>query len=293
MKLSEIHIRDPFILASRSRGEYYLYASTPKEYGKGFCAYKSVDLENWTGPYVVFDATDFWAKDSFWAPEVHFYKGRFYLFGTFGTNGVARTSQILVADSPLGPFEVLSGAIAPPSWFALDATLYLHKGTPYAIFSHEWVQTPDGEMCAVALADDLSSPTGETKILFKASESGWAKSPKWNTEKYPVYVVDAPFVYSIDGFEFLLWSSWSSSVDSDTYSIGAVYPESGNILSGKYRHELLELPQKDCGHAMIFKDFEGRDRICYHKNNSLCGRERAVINYIKIENERVKVYEKI
>lgn len=293
MKLSEIHIRDPFILASRSRGEYYLYASTPKEYGKGFCAYRSVDLKNWFGPTIVFDATDFWAKDNYWAPEVHFYKGRFYLFGTFGTNDEARTSQILVSDNPLGPFEPLSGSIAPEGWFALDATLYKCNGIPYAIFSHEWVQTADGEMCVTKLSDDLSQTISEPEVLFKASESGWAKSPKWNTGDSPVYVVDAPFVYSIDGFEFMIWSSWSSSTDSETYSIGAVYPVSGNVLSGKYRHELIALPEKDCGHAMIFKDFEGNNRICYHNNNSKCGSERAVINYVKIENESVKVYEKI
>lgn len=293
MKLSDIVIRDPFIFADETKGEYYLYASSPRELGKGFCAYKSVDLEYWTGPFVVFDAKDFWAKDNYWAPEVHFYKGRYYLFGTFGTNDTARTSQILVSDSPLGPFTVLSGALAPVDWYALDATLYVSKGVPYAIFSHEWVQTSNGEMCFVRLSDDLSKAVGQPKVMFTAAQTGWAKSPIWNPCSNPVYIVDAPFAYSIDGVEFMLWSSWSDSTENAAYSIGAVYPEGEDLLCGKYRHELLTLPKNDCGHAMVFKDFKGNYRICYHENNADNGNEHAAIYYIGVENGRVKVYEKI
>lgn len=46
-----------------------MYSSGVGQFGRGFCAYKSKDLENWSEPFVVFDASGFWAKDDYWAPK--------------------------------------------------------------------------------------------------------------------------------------------------------------------------------------------------------------------------------
>ncbi len=293
MKLGDINIRDPYIFADDKTKKYYMYASGANISVKGFCVYVSDDLENWSEPVCVFEAgDDFWATDDFWAPEVHEYRGRYYLFGTFRSETRVRTSQILSSDSLTGPFTVHSKPIAPDNWYALDATLYIENEKPYALFSHEWLQTDDGEMCCVELSDDLTEPIGDVKVLFRASESGWAKSPVWNKSDKPVYVVDAPFACNLEGVSFLLWSSWSRKCE-DAYSVGAAYPVGGEgILSGRYRHKLLELPKEDSGHAMIFKDFDGNCRIAYHENNCRRGEERAAIYYVKTENGEVKVYEK-
>ncbi len=292
MRLDDIAIRDPYVLTDTHTGKYYMYASSPLPLSKGFCVYVSEDLQNWQAPQSVFVADKtFWAQDDFWAPEVHYYCGKYYMFATFGMSGIGRTSQILVSDSPMGPFVVHSGALAPKDWFALDATLYVKNGEPYAIFSHEWVQIADGEMCCVKLKNDLSATEGKPVTMFKASNSGWAKVPGWSRNKHDVYITDAPYFYSIDGTEFMLWSSWSEPIDA-AYSVGIVYPCDGDLLGGKYKHGLLNLPHKDAGHAMMFMDLEGNHRICYHKNNSQSGCERAVIAYAKIENGELCVYEK-
>lgn len=208
MNLKEINIRDPFIFADEKAKTYYMYASSPEHLGKGFCVYTSNDLINWIGPTSVFrSGDDFWGTQDFWAPEVHYYNGKYYLFGSFSDNGIMRNSQILVSDNLMGPFKVHSVPLAPDGWIALDATFYINEGTPYAIFSHEWVQAKDGEMCSIKLSDDLKATIGEPKILFSASSSGWSASPNWNTSASPIYVVDAPFVYNINGKEFMLWSS--------------------------------------------------------------------------------------
>lgn len=290
MNLKDINIRDPFIVADEKTGKYYMYASSPAPLKRGFCVYVSDDLSEWSAPVPVFEAgEDFWATDDFWAPEVHLYRGRYYLFGTFSAKGRVRTSQILVSDSLTGPFEVHSRPLAPDGWYALDATLYVEDGIPYAIFSHEWTQIDDGEMCYVRLSDDLTSPVGDAVVMFRASESGWAKSPVWNKCSRPIYVVDAPYVCDIGGTQFMLWSSWSAE-DADGYAVGVVYPE-GGMLGGRYRHEPLALPRKDSGHAMVFRDFGGKYRIALHENNCRCGGERAAIYGIDIKNGEVIVYE--
>lgn len=291
MKLNEITIRDPYIIADSKTKKYYMYASYSNGQEKGFQVYISDDLADWQGPRVVFQKNNsFWATEDYWAPEVHIYRKKYYLFGTFASATRKRTSQILVSDSPCGPFEIHSQPIGPDNWYVLDATLYIENGTPYAIFSREWLQDNDGTMCYVQLSDDLTKVVSGPFVMFRASQSGWSRSPCWNTRKAPIFVVDAPFFYEINGLEFLLWSSWSDNCNA-SYSVGVAYPADG-VLGGKFRHELLKLPKSDSGHAMIFEDFEGKKRICFHENNSENGNERAAIYFVGVNDGKVVVNEK-
>ena len=127
LKREEIRIRDPFVMPDREAGVYYLYGTTALKEGLNagntFSAYKTRDLENFEGPYTVFDGgkTGFWADRDFWAPEVHTYEGRYYLLGSFKAEGKRRATQILVADDPLGPFSPLTESpITPAAWECLD-----------------------------------------------------------------------------------------------------------------------------------------------------------------------------
>ena len=117
LTLKDIYIRDPFILPMEEEGVYYMYAtsSTTEDgvaYG-GMVAYQSKDLKTWTGPVRVFDVP----RDNFltgvvWAPEVHPYNGKYYLFATLNSDivwkahkdehpsYVHRATQIFWADRP-------------------------------------------------------------------------------------------------------------------------------------------------------------------------------------------------
>ena len=81
--LADFWVHDPFILASQSDQTYYLYTSSRD--APVVTVYRSGDLRNWVGPTTVFTIPDgSWANptESPWAPEVHEYEGRFYLFTT-------------------------------------------------------------------------------------------------------------------------------------------------------------------------------------------------------------------
>ncbi len=76
IKREQINIRDPFILLFENT--YYMYSSFDNA---KVCYYKSKDLENWEFGDIVFEIPKkFWAYKDAWAPEVHEYKGKFYLF---------------------------------------------------------------------------------------------------------------------------------------------------------------------------------------------------------------------
>ena len=157
MKLNEIYIRDPFVLADPNSKMYYLYGTTPSYEGQGFYCFKSQDLVDWSGPIKVFTPpSDFWGTKDFWAPEVHMYRGEYYMFATFKGDNTCRGTQILHATSPEGPFNVHSDIITPSDWECLDGTFYVNEtGSPYMIFCHEWLQINDGTICALELSDIL------------------------------------------------------------------------------------------------------------------------------------------
>ena len=85
MKTEEINIRDPFVLTHE--GKYYLYGTrgaTCWGPATGFDVYIGTDLENWEGPVSCFENDgSFWADRNYWAPEVHPWRGAWYMFASF------------------------------------------------------------------------------------------------------------------------------------------------------------------------------------------------------------------
>ena len=98
LKREEIRIRDPFILPMPEEGCYYMYGTTALEQASlaargTFSVYRTVDLENFEEPKVIVDSDKlgFWGRFDFWAPEVHKYKDKFYMFATFSKKYTLRT----------------------------------------------------------------------------------------------------------------------------------------------------------------------------------------------------------
>lgn len=180
MRLDEIHLRDPYVWTENGEGRYYLYGTmgTTAWDGQaiGFDAYSSRNLIDWEGPFPVFrPPEDFWADRHYWAPEVHLYQGKYYMFASFKAENRCRATQILIADNPLGPFVPHgSGPVTPSDWECLDGTLYVDDdGAPWLVFCHEWVQVKDGEIRAVRLTSELDAAMGEPVLLFHSSDAHW------------------------------------------------------------------------------------------------------------------------
>ena len=89
---SDIRIRDPFIVTDTQKGIYYMYASSSQKGSDGQSlggveVYKSKDLQWWEEPRQVFTVPeDNWITGTVWAPEVHLYNGRYYLFATLNSD---------------------------------------------------------------------------------------------------------------------------------------------------------------------------------------------------------------
>ena len=283
MKLTEINIRDPFILTYG--GKYYMYGTRAKNTwheeihdGYGFDVYESCDLVDWSEPISIFEATDdYWGKYQFWAPEVHLYKGKFYLLASFNSDTTHRGTAILVCDTPNGKFAPLSnGAVTPKDWECLDGTLYVEDETPYMVFCHEWTQAGDGEVCAIELSSDLTHAKGEPVVLWKASQG-----KPWVIAHDGInYVTDGPFLMNIDGELICLWSSFGKGG-----YVEAISRSDNGKINGNWKIDEKLLFEKNGGHGMIFKDLEGNLNFTYHSPNET-PLERPCV--CKIEKEMLK-----
>lgn len=267
----EINIRDPFVLVYE--GKYYMYgtrSATCWGEADGFDCYVSKDLEAWEGPYEVFHRPEGFKYDkNYWAPEVHLYNNAFYMFATFNTVAEdVKGTQVLRSTSPLGPFIPWSeGTITPPQWNCLDGTLCISSdGVPYMVFSHEWVDIFDGEICAVMMSSDLKRAIGEPFTLFNASAAGdWVRPI--SHRRYPgkeIYVTDGPFaVRNADNSLTLLWASFGDK----GYVEAAADSPSGKI-EGPWVHRSQPIYSDNGGHGMVFTGLDKKRYLTLHYPNT-------------------------
>ncbi|MHC4569200.1 MAG: glycoside hydrolase family 43 protein [Planctomycetota bacterium] len=302
---ADLYIRDPFILPDPATETYYLYKSMSVSLKDGrsrpgVVAYVSGDLQTWKGPTPVFHLPDgFWADQNIWAPEVHRYKGKYYLFVTFTSKdklptpegrpqNVKRATQILVADSPTGPFEPFTDKPhTPGDWMSLDGTLWVEDGVPYMIFCHEWVQIADGTMELVRLTDDLSDVVGRPRTLFKATDAKWVRSLRDIGGRQHGYVTDGAFLYRTrTGKLLMIWSSFGQH----KYAVGIARSRTGKV-AGPWEQMDEPLVAADGGHGMIFKTFDGRLMMTLHQPNS--GDTRAQLYELEDTGELLRIERKL
>lgn len=282
MKISDINIRDPFIL--KEGDTYYLYGTKAKDFGikvGGFDVYTSYDLVKFSEPFVCFDSVKAGLnREVNWAPEVHKYKGSYYMFATFTKENGLRGVYILKADSPSGEFVLHSdGAVTPDEWECLDGTLYINKNDePYLVFCHEHTQIIDGTVCYVKLSDDLTHSIGEPVYMFSGSEPEWAdKKPQGEH-----YITDGPFMYrtKTDGL-MLIWSTFVNHMYCQCIARSA-----NGELDGDFVH-LPPIITNDGGHGMIFKA-DDKLMLTFHTPNQT-GYERPTFRELEDLGDTLKI----
>lgn len=271
LKREEIRIRDPFIYTDTENGCYYMYGTTALQMGKGdakntFSMYRSLDLENFEEPKIVVDGSKvkLWADKDFWAPEVHKYNGKYYLFGSCKAEDKCRGTHIFVCDTPDGEFLPVSDEpVTPRDWHCLDGTLWVEDGIPYIVFCHEWTQVRNGEICALQLSVDLKHSVGEPFLLFRASDNADVSEIGKGSGRY---VTDGPFLYRENGKLNMIWSSFRNG----KYQVLLAESDS---LRDRWKHKNCQF-DFDGGHAMLFNRLDGVRMISLHRPN-IVDKERA------------------
>lgn len=303
-KLGDIHMRDPFLFADHRRRLYFLFGT-----GMGICdgaanvdpyfeVYVSGDRKNFEGPYVAFaPERGFWGVKHYWAPEVHEYRGAYYMFASFkGGIGEDRGTAILRADLPEGPYRAWSdGHVTLRGHECLDGTLLVQDGQPWIAFCHEWTEMYFGTIKAHRLRADLTGACGEEPVVIVDTQHDdipWIRRMEDRRVEKTGYLTDAPFFHRMkNGTLAMLWSSYSvkgyGGTGSGGYVVAVCESPSGRI-EGPWRHERALLLDENKGHASLFRDFDGTLCLISHANDTLHGSEYPVIDAVE-EGEHLRI----
>lgn len=261
------NIRDPYVLTFPKEGVYRLYAAKPWQGGEGVDVRVSRDLKTWSQPKPVLRLPENLKRGvvAYWAPEVHVFRGKYYLFVTLTYPHNKRGTWIFRSDLPEGPFvPIADKAVTPPDWMCLDGTLWVEDGKPYIVFCHEWLQVGNGRMMLAPLKDDLTGLAGEPKELFKATDYTSAPSRLDVKQRHLDRVTDGPFLYRSSRSD-KLFMVWSNVVTGHGYVDIVCESASGKVAGPWGKHRLLF--DRDGGHGMLFRTLGGELTLTLHQPN--------------------------
>jgi len=250
-QISQVPLADPFILLHD--GIYYAYGTGSPD---GIAVYVSRDLNTWQLPEsgrLALHKEDVWGNQHFWAPEVYFINGKFYMYYTAETRICAAVST-----SPVGPFkqDIREPIVAGEK--CIDNTLFRDDDGKYYMFFDRF---NDGLNIWVAeMAGDLLHIRPETmQPCIHVSQEWEMIWPRVN---------EGSFVYKHKGVYYMTYSA--NSYKSPFYGIGVATAPSVFGPWVKYEgNPVLQNPGDlvGVGHHSFFTDQQGQLRIVFHAHN--------------------------
>lgn len=213
-----ISVHDPVM--AKQNDVYYLYCT-----GRGISVWSSTDMKNWNREKPVFPEAPKWAIEAvkgfrghIWAPDISFYKGKYYLYysvSAFGKNtsciGLA-TNKTLDPNDPdfewIDHGKVIQSFPGKTNWNAIDPNLIVaDDGTPYLTWGSFWdglklvKMNPD----ATAPAEDMDAiPTIASRK--KSSSADNPPSIDENPKDAGGNAIEAPFIFKKDKYYYLFAS---------------------------------------------------------------------------------------
>ena len=186
------YFADPFVL--QHDGQYYAYGTGPRSPdGKAFPVLQSSNLVDWEEHgWALLPA----AGDDFWAPEVAFHEGVFYLYySAHGVNHNDHQLRVATSPHPLGPFQDSGNVLVPDQPFTIDPHPFKDvDGQCYLFYSQDFLTLDDpyrvGTGIVVDRMLDMVTLAGEPSVvirphadwqLFQAQRSMYGNVHDWHT----------------------------------------------------------------------------------------------------------------
>ena len=244
-----VRFGDPFIMLHEDT--YYAYGTNADN---GIEVYTSDDLLVWEKVNeLALDKKNTTEERWFWAPEVYYINGKFYMY--FSAN---EHIYVATSDSPLGPFKQVGDKPMFQGEKAIDHSLFIDEGKPYLFFC----RFNDGNTIWVAeLEDDLMTLKEETLRQCLSVSQEW--------EKVWPRVNEGAFIVKHNGLFYMTYSA--NSYESQFYGVGCA---TATDLMGEWEkydnNPLLQNPGNlvGVGHSASFYDKEGKLRIVFHAHSS-------------------------
>lgn len=190
--LTSVPCPDPFVL--KYCGEYWVYCTGLWRDGRCFGVLHSRNLVDWEalGGAMAALPGNF---PCYWAPEVTYHNGRFFLYYSVG-NEMLMEIRVAVAERPAGPF-VDSGHTLTKEDFAIDPHVFTDDdGTRYLFYATDFLQHSHiGTGTVYDRMLDMFTLAGRPRPVSRARYPWQVYDPR-RSEKGGVcwYTVEGPFV---------------------------------------------------------------------------------------------------
>ncbi|MGI8813533.1 MAG: glycoside hydrolase family 43 protein [Pyrinomonadaceae bacterium] len=273
---------DPFVL--KHGGTYYAYSTGFAPDGTVFGIITSPDLVNWQEVGGAMPPLES-APPFYWAPEVAYDNGKFYLYYSCG-NETLMHIRVAVSDRPDGGFED-AGRELTSEQFAIDAHVFVDTdGSKYMFYATDFLtHTHVGTGTVVDRMKNWFELEGDPAPVTRA-RFDWQVYDPDRKEKGGVrwYTVEGPSVITRKGkyFEMFSGGNWQDT------SYGVSFAVSDKILSG---HEwaqacdgagvlpvLRTIPDSVVGpgHNCIVRGVNNRELYCVYHRWTAEGRVMAI-----------------
>jgi beta-xylosidase len=258
-------------------GDDYWATATASEWGPIFPILHSRDLVNWELKGHIFNEKPEWSSKNYWAPELEYYKGKFFVYYT-GRNISDNRLHVAVAtaENPLGPWTDHGSLIGQPEG-SIDGIIETDEnGQRYMLWKNDGNSRNEPTFIyAQKISDDGLKLVGEMKQLIR-NDAPWEGN-----------LIEGPDVLKHGDYFYLFYAGAGCCGKNCSYGTGVARSKS---LLGPYEKFsgnpiLTHSKTWRCpGHGTIVSTPDGRDFFLYHayavKGFQFIGRQ-GVLDEIK------------
>lgn len=281
------YLADPYVYRHPDGG-FIAVGTTPGTRGPCvFNALVSDDLKHWRRHGPVLERVHPTLGTDYWAPEVAFASGHWWLYYSLGSGIHGHHIRVAVSDSPLGPFRDCGMDLTPNERFAIDPHPFRDEdGSWYLFFARDVLDSnrPGTHLAVAPMVDMMQLGTSQSVLAPNADWQVYQLKRRMYGQTYDWHTLEGPAVIQRGGRYLMTYSggAWTG----DQYAVSWSYAASP---LGPWQHSdgaaarLLSSADGFVGpgHNSIFVDREGRDAIAFHAWNTNRRRRQMYIAHLE------------
>src|SRR5918912_2369906 len=176
-------------------GNDYWATATTSQWAPLFPILHSRDLVNWQVVGAAMQKRPAWSDGNYWAPEISYYRGRYYIYYTGHKKGGSLCVAVMTATKPRGPYTD-HGPLVCQDAGSIDAMAVTDEnGARYLVWKEDGnSRNQPTPIWAQRLSHGGTRLVGERQELIR------------NTAAWESNLVEGPFILRRNGYFYLFYS---------------------------------------------------------------------------------------